>query len=101
MDLLDLQSNDIIHSVASRLNVSIDIAKIIAKWYAEEENPNGYTTISEYVEYIADSIEYQMNLEYLNEGMEGIRDISPEYAQEFQKVADALGIDIDFWEDDE
>jgi hypothetical protein len=91
----DYTSKEVISGIEDALNVSPDIAKIIAKWYATEDNPNGYETVSEYVQGIADDIEYHMNELYLNEGMEGLRDIDPKYAEEFVQVADALGIELD------
>jgi len=93
--LSSLTSKKVVSGIANALNVDTSIAKIIAKWYAEDENPNDYKTVSEYVQDIADGIEYRMNEIYLNEGMEGLRDIDPKYAEEFVRVADALGIELD------
>ena len=93
--LSSLTSKKVVSGIEQALNVDTSIAKIIAKWYAEDENPNECKTVSEYVQDIADEIEYRMNEIYLNEGMEGLRDIDPKYAEEFVQVADALGIELD------
>ena len=97
--LTNPKSKEVIFGIENALNISVDIAEIIAKWYAEG-NPDDWKTrtVSEYVQYISNNLENDMYDLHLNEGMSGIRDyMGREFAEEFVQVADAL--DIEFNED--
>ena len=91
----NLTSREVVDGVKEALGVSTDVAKIMVKWYALDENPNDCKTVDEYVDELVEAVPYSLEELLLNEDMEDIRDEDPKYAREVEKVARALGIELD------